>query len=495
LAGCGISRPALISEDQQLAELRGTVKQRGWTLHPGEVFVVRAAEANREDEWPLALDTEALQSEVLEALEVAGIFRHVTREPGAAVNGEHALHLTMKVLEARGKSLGKNENFIPNLFLWWLLSPFAASYVADEDFEGHVKVEFLLNEPGTEEPLWQGVIPVSFEASLDHFQRGITFLDLLPTAPLTASTDAEDVSDVLGPHLYRKLELALIKRLSAELPVPEVDVLVAVSGSSWEPPPGGDKKGSDAKLEGETGRGGEGGKRIAVLDVESFAEAFRGRPGRKEISTLTATSAAALREKLEALSAGTDVKLRDFVLFFSGCGTLVSAGKDKAEAAVALADGGTVKVSELLDLVGKIPAASRCVVLDSGFKGKGGRVSPSPHPPVSPSSTVAPFPADKKLSCLLSACSQSEAGFESAKWRQGALTHFLIPLLSEKADADGDGGVKASEVYEELLWAFSRKLRLQGAGPMTPHLSGDGVLWRYTPKVKIAGKKGLGEKK
>ncbi|MHC5079908.1 MAG: hypothetical protein ACYTHN_12870 [Planctomycetota bacterium] len=471
LCGCGVSAPLMISKDPQIAELKKQVRERGWTLHPGEI-IVDAAKINGGDDWALSVDMEIFQAEVLDALDKAGVFRRVVREHGAMKEEEHSLLLTIRVVKARGKSLGKNGNFLPNLLFWWLLSPFAASYVADEDFEGTLAVEVTLEEPGNATPIWKGTVSSTFKASLDHFQRGITLLDLLPTAPLTASTDSEDVSDVLGPHLYRKIEVALIKKLSAELPPPEVDFLVSVGCA---PPAGTKAEGAD-----ETGVENV----LAIGDARKFAETFKRGEGRKEVLLLTDRdkSADSVRKILSDLADDKSIRGRDFILLFAGCGTLVPDTPGKSTAAICFEDGNSIKVSELLELVGTVPASSRCVILDTGFKGKGPRVSGTLVPPAPKSGTVSPFPSKRTLPCLLSACGPESPGAEIVAAKHGALTTFLVPLLEKKGDADGDGLVKASEVFSEILWKMSRKVRMADGRSLVPHLLGDAVLWRCKSK-------------
>jgi len=164
----------------------------------------------------------------------------------------------------------------------------------------------------------------------------------------------------------------------------------------------------------------------------------------------------------------------------------------KAATAITLGEGESIKVAELLDLVDKIPASSRCVILDTEFKGEGPHVSKTLA--TSSSVEVLDFPSKKGGPCILSACSSGEPGAELAEAKHGALTAFLLPMLAPPGDLDGDGAVKASEVFPELLWKMSRKVRLPDGSSLSPHLSGDAVLWRYPkPAKKDAEEKKPGE--
>ncbi|MHC4778533.1 MAG: hypothetical protein ACYTFG_08165 [Planctomycetota bacterium] len=454
-SGCGVSEPLLVGEDLQIRELKKQVTGRGWTLHPGEI-TVDSRETNGGEDWALSVDTELLQEEVLQALARAGVFRDVVMEPGSMGGKEHALLLSMRVVEAKGKSLGKNGSYVPNLFLWWLLSPFAASYVADEDFEGTLTVEVALEEPGKADPVWKGRVTASFEASLDHFQRGITLLDLLPTGVFTASTDPEDVSEVLGPHLYRKIEVQLIGALSKGLPKPEIDLLVGVG----------------------SGRG------LAEADVKAFVDRFEKRAGRMETMVHgSGLPVSRLRSALHDMASRQDVTIRDILFFYAGPGTL-SKTKKGVEASITPTGSAedAMTVSELCELIKAVPAKSRTLILDSGFAGKAGRAVP----PVKgvDASKVLPFVGGKNHPCLLSAAGPGEAGFESESWKHGALTAFLLPNLAVEADEGGDGNLMASEVFSEVMWNLHRKVRLAGGTVMTPRLVGDGVIWRYAPAKK-----------
>lgn len=463
LAGCGVGDPKTLDEDPAFCSIRESAKTRGWVLRLGEAPPATQAGDDGEG-WKLAVEGTEILDGAERALRDAGLF---TEEGGDSNKGGHPLILTMDGIEAKASSEGKNAYFIPNLFYWWIISPFAASLVADEDFSATLKAHASLSEPGSASPVWEGVIETKFQGSLDHFQRGFTMLDLLPTGPLTARIDPESLSICMVPHLVRSLGIEIAKRLADELPPPQVHLLVAAGG---------------------------GGK-IAESDVREIVRMFETGEGKKETVVLKGeVTPESIRAALVAAAQRRDIAVRDVVFFYAGPGTLVSREK-KAEPALCPAGKprAVISVSEVLGLLKAIPAGSRCAILDTGFRGAGGRAVPCD--PALKDAPVSPFETGKDAPCLICPAGPGEPGFESSEWGHGALTAILIPLLSKKGDADGDGQVKASEIFQEIRWELPRKMRLAGGAGTNPHLSGDGVLWRYVkPEASPPEKKDAGAK-
>jgi len=227
--------------------------------------------------------------------------------------------------------------------------------------------------------------------------------------------------------------------------------------------------------------------KFAPSDAQAVTRAFDALPGARQTVLLTKdVSAGALRILLEESAKRTDVRIRDFRLFYAGPGTLVDA-KGALEQALRFADGKTMTLAELLRLVDAVPAKTRTVLLDTGFYGQGGRAVSNPKLEAVEPAKISSFPQGKAGLCLLSGSGPNEPGFESGALKHGALTAFLLPLLSKKGDTNGDGVVKASELFPELSWSLSRKVSLPDGTGLHAHLSGDAVLWRYAVK-KTTGK-------
>jgi hypothetical protein len=494
--GCGVGNPLLITDEPEYVTFQKTVKAKAWHLEGCEVQIEIGKDPGT-DEWPVPVDAAMLREGVQNALAGSGIFASAAE---GAENPSYPLHLSLKVVQAKGKFEGSNSNLLTGILVW-MMCPLAASVVADEDYSISMKVEVTLHEPGGAEPLWRASIEEEVTEALDHFQRKLSIWDLVIPGPLVASHGPENIAEALGPHVYRKIELKLVKGIAEALGPPQVDLLVLCSGVSE-----GKRK---SKGEGE----GEGdlksqtsnlkpGVRYCTKDVEAIASLFKKRPGKCQILRIEAgTGAEKARSILKDIALRTDMRIRDFLLFYSGPGTLL-VEEDKAEAALLCyeitVEGAskprfsTLLVTDLLKLVKQIPAASHTVVLDTGFYGRGGRALPLLKGVTVDPEKIQSFPSGKGMPCLLCACSPNETGGEYAKQKHGVLTHFLLPLLAKKTDANKDGAVSAVEVLEELSWGLSRQLRLLGSKAQHAHLSGDGVVWRYdrpAPKKEEKPKK------
>jgi hypothetical protein len=441
----------LISEEPAIREIKEkSLAAKAWRLHvePAEVGPGKEDEA---EYMKLEVDGDEVSEGVSAALREADVFREVlTGEPDGA---DLSLHL--EVLSARARFAGSNGNRVPWFLVWSLLSSVAASFIADEEYEGELEAEVSLLESGKEQPLWHDVVKVSFAGSLDHWQRGISIWDLMAPGPFLADANPGKLSSCLVPHLLRKLELELARRFSAEVPPPTMDVLISVGGVP-------EMEGIEKK------------KIMAAEDASKFQRAFEARTGKFETRLLVKSGATAtgFRKALEAQSARRDVETRDFILYIAGVGTLVKSGENELEAAVVFADGTTIPVAEIAALVGKVRASSRCVVLDAGFSGKGGRCLDNV---LANGKTVLPFPKGKETPAILAACGPDGTTHDSPELKGGVFTHFIVEIM--KPEKRGDGQVTCVEAFRGLAWKVLRESRFLG-GTSQPLLSGDGVLFR-----------------
>ncbi len=453
LGGCGLSEPMLLSEEKDLQALKAeNASPKAWRVELAAVEVL-PQEASGDDAWDLEVDARRVQRGLLDALREAGTFAEVSE----AGRGEADLALALKVTEARVRYLGGNEHRTLWFLTWLFLTPVAASFIADEQYEGQLDVDVALVEKRGEKRLWGDTLKIAFSAGLDHWQRGISVWDLTLPGPVWAGVDPGRLSDILLPHLRRKLEIELATRLSREVPPPVVDVVLAVGGSG---------------VQGGTSAFSDEDARAVVAKAEQSA-------GRVQTLLLTGEEASAtnLRDTLAGLAGRRDVRFRDLLVYVSGCGTLVEAGKGKGEAALAFGgeDVAFVPVSEILSLVKAIPASSRAVILDAGFAGKKGRAVPSPV--ASSDRILLDFPDELESIALLSACRPQETTFESKEFQQGIFTHFLLKTWNGDADLDDDGDVSCREAFKSLSWYVQREIRFLG-GRSRPFLAGDGVLFR-----------------
>ncbi len=441
-AGCGLSEPVLLSEDPAFLTIRDAIERpRDWSVVLAPVEVGPGKEGG--DEWvDLPLDPRDVGNNVEEALASSGAFRDVHR------GGSADLTLNLKILCARARCLGGNGNRIPWFLVWCFLSSIPSAWIADEDYQGEMEVEARLvsNEDGR--TVWSGTSAVRIEAALDHFQRGISIWDFVFPGPVLAGESASSLSDTLLPHLCRKLELDLARRLSAEVPPPAIDAVVCI--------------GCDAEKAS-----------FAIADAEAFAKAMRGRRGRRRIEILKGPGATVpgIRSLLEGFSRSNAVRIRDLVVYFAGCGTLLPADDGGAETGVVFAGGETVAVSELLRLVRGVGASSAAVLLDAGFAGEKGRTVPGE----AKEAAAMPEPGDRIA--LMCACGPGETAVESEEFGGGLFTRHLLQRLDKNSDRDGDGAVWCEEIFEELAFAVTREARFLG-GTSRPRLRGNAVLHR-----------------
>jgi hypothetical protein len=473
---CGLSNPVLISEEPELKALRSSrPRPLAWNVELLPVVAAPAMETEK-DFWPLEVNGAALGDGIVAALKEGNVFAAV----GNAGSCDAELSLRIKVNAAKARYLGGNGYRISWFLVWCVLSSVPASFIADEEYEAQMDVEASLADKSTGATLWCDHIAVKFAGALDHFQRGISLWDLFLPGPFLTGADPGCLSQVLVPHLARRLELELAKRLTAAVPPKQVDLLLAVGAC-------------DAPRDPQR----EAGKAPAfiVSDTRAFAEAFAKREGRIETVLLLGEAATCenFRHTLDAYKKRGDLLLRDLVVFFAGTGTVIEAGRGKAEAALvfAVAKPGSpdrenpriLRLSEALELVEAVPAESRLVIIDAGFTGPDGRVATGATPEVPATATILPFPAARALPALLTACGPSETAFESPEFGAGLFSHFLVASMVRDSDVDGDGIVTVREVFENLSWDVLRESRFLG-NPSTPLSTGGGVLFRCKPRLK-----------
>jgi hypothetical protein len=487
-AGCGLSDPALLSEEQELRDIRSSRPgPLGWNVEVWPVVLAPAVE-EKEGLWPLSVETGAFRDGVVAALKEARVFREVA----AGSSHEAELSLRLKVNAAQARYLGGNGYRIPWFLVWCILSSVPACFIADEEYEGEMEVEASLTEKATGAALWADRIPVKFAGALDHFQRGISFWDLFLPGPFLTGADADCLAKVLVPHLSRRVDLELARRMAAGVPERKVDFLVAVGA--------GRLRGAAAAEDPDPSPA------FCVSDAKAFASSFKKREGRTEAVLLlgNAATAEACRETLSGLAKKRDVSIRDLVLYFSASGLLLEGPQGRAEPALVFAPGKggapggahprCLTVSELLRLAQAVPAESRLVVLDAGFRGTAGRVSRTAGAPAPSSRAAQAFPSGKDVPALLSACGPEETALESPDLEAGLFTSLLLARLGPASDADGDGRVLAGEILEELSWNVLRESRFLG-GTSTPFASGEAVLFRCKPRPKAANAGPGGEKR
>ncbi|MCU0722210.1 MAG: hypothetical protein MUC63_01080 [Planctomycetes bacterium] len=459
LAGCGLQAPGLLSEDPGLAEVRrGVERAKGYLVEVAPVEIAVADEP-REDQWILDLDPEELRRGAADALRECGIFSEVVLEAsgsggaGAEAAGPSRLRLSLRVIGAIGEYKGLNGLFAAQFALWWSLSSLVACLVADETYGASARIEAVLEDPASADPLWSGTVEASFEADLDHYQKGLHLFDLFPPGTLFASYDSGAVDRALAPHLVRKLEVELARRLAAEVPPPAVDVLLLLSA-------GGDKGAPSAESD---------------ADARAFESAFRKNRSRAEVRALPGSAGPGeVLAAVRGLADRRDVRVRDLVLYASGKGTVVFR-KDGLFPGLVLGGDAPLELSALLAALGGVPAEGRAAVVDAGFRGRGGRAVPNP---VAPPGDPLNFPPGGKAPGLV--CPFEDA-FASPECKGGILTFFLAQAATPEADADGNGVVTVSEAHAHSAWSVARAAHRAGE-EMDAIARGDGPLFRVTAR-------------
>ncbi|MHC5038752.1 MAG: hypothetical protein ACYTHM_15695 [Planctomycetota bacterium] len=456
-AGCGLSRPVLVSEDPEILRVKKELAAPiGWRIEVAPVKMALARELKEDDEWVLSMDPIRLQEETAEALSATGLFKGVWAA-GASGREVPDLRLKLKVTAAVGRFKGTNGYLPLQMALWWGFSSLIGCFVADEEYAASMETIVTLEEVATGKSVWSGTLKADFQGALDHYQKGLEIWDLIPPGTFLAGYDPEKVSANLAPHLFRKLHIALARRLVSEITPPAVDACVVCISRTR--PAEGEDQAEDARK-----------------DVQKFLQAFS--KGRKRVEIIDLSdrlSAHALRNALSALTARRDIRIRDLVFYAAGKGTVSPKGKSALRPALPFPTrkGFTaVPLETILKTFAKVPAASRAVVIDAGFLGDSPR-SAKPRGPL-PEGALIQFPEGEKFPGFISPAREA---IEGEAFGGGMLTHFLTEAVLPQADTDADGTLTLSEVYDHISWNVARAARRAG-GEGLLILSGDGVLFR-----------------
>ncbi len=452
-AGCGLSDPSVRGEDPEMAAIRKEyTAPKGWKLAVDPVEMSVGTEPGGK-EWVLKLDPGQIQSGVVEALRETRIFQE-TAPAGTGQDGAD-LRLKLKVTGAIGKFEGTNGNEILQLLVWWGFSSLLGCMVADEDYSAWMQVEASVHDASSGDTVWSGSVKPAFSASLDHYQKGIDLWDLIPPGTIISSHDPDKVTEKLLPHLLRKLEVDLVRKLAAEVPPPPVDVVVVL---------GADVSSGGFKTES------------ASADAKKFANAFCRNRQRAEAVELTGGTgdAGALKKAMADLAARKEIRIRDFIFYFAGCGSVVKSPSGSAVPALVLAAGASgvsvITLADLLESVKPVAAESKGVVLDASFESGKGRFLKSAG-----DAGAVEFPTVAGFGLL------HVGGASESRETGGALTSFLTGDDAFAADADNNGKVMLGEIVKALGFSISRAVRRTG-GSGSLNLAGDAVLFRVQPK-------------
>jgi hypothetical protein len=451
-AGCGLEEPLLLSEDPEIEKIRRACarpKAERVLVAPVEIAIRNKP---KEGEFIPAIDRAALGRETVEIIRKVGLFREVRPEGKAASSGAD-LRLRLRITGALGKYKGANDSRIVQHLLWWFVSPIVSWFIADEDYVLYLTAEVEVEDAQSGTPVWKDALEVSCDGSLDDFQKGLDMWDLFAPGRGPATCDPEDVTETLGPHLYRRFNIALARRLSADLPEQPTDVCVLLRTA---------------------GEGGE--EKFAKADTQKFTRAFRTGRGRTEIVDLTGKSVAGLKKSLSELGERRNLRIRDLVFYFAGNGTLAASGKNRAYPSLVLLAGkkstSLLRVDWLLGWIRSVPAESHAVVLDAGFQSGKARWL-RPRKPVSPDAEIV-LPMGKNLPGLLWAGMETNV---SKEFGGGVFTHVMLNTLDLASDRNKDGKLTLKEVYGKVTLGVARaSMKLGGEG--IPFLLGDGVLFR-----------------
>ena len=220
----------------------------------------------------------------------------------------------------------------------------------------------------------------------------------------------------------------------------------------------------------DRGLAGEEPLRYAARDARRVARLLNaiGRTRSDETLTLTNRGPEAIAKALDRarrLASARHARDVSFVLYFSGHG-------DQQHLHL---DGKRLAMSRLEQLVRRVPASLRLMIIDAcrtagGSRPKGFTVEDKPfaislREPAGPSGTVVVFSS-----------SAGEASQESDELGGAVFTHFLLSGLRGAADRDGDRRVTFDEAY---AYAYRRTLHRSAAAT--------GSLQRPARNLKLAG--------
>lgn len=480
VCGCAVGKPVALTDETRLLEARELRPDGlGYSVAVAPVHVEQSGTAGSRERWPLTLDAAALQEEIASALGNIPVFRGVSQtpfpDPDAARESGKQLLLNVTLSDCMSSFGGTNSFFIPNLFVWGILSPIAAAFVADESYTVTGRIEVKLTETKDGGEIWSRVISLQEKYDLNDWQRGPSVWDYTLIAPFYNSWTPRKVDAVVIPHVTRRIIVELAASILEDVPPPVRNLAVVV---------GLDSCGLfDAPV-----------LDCARKDAQDFAKALS-ESGFDEVALLTGSDARrdALETHLKRTAERSDVAVENFVLYFAGLGTtrfdpeestcsqsLLMYGDDPEESQLPLAG--------LLELVEVIPAVSKAIVIDAGFiSGDGRTYNPEP------------LPADAQLAypdavrsnatmTLLMACSADQSAYESELLGNGVFTHYLLRGFSGDADLNGDGTITIQEAFKDAGWPVSRFVRgsLQGKSQKPCVLGKDPAL---TSLLKVTSKR------
>jgi uncharacterized caspase-like protein len=197
--------------------------------------------------------------------------------------------------------------------------------------------------------------------------------------------------------------------------------------------------------------------KYAEADARAMAEAL-GRAGcYSEVKLLAGgeATAAAVRAAFAGIGALEYTEVTDLLFYFAGPGAIAD-GKHYLALADSRDTQTMLSMEELHALAGSINAASRVVILDTGFAGEGGRGAlvagsqPADFPPALSKST--------SIATIL-ACGPAQTGHEFDALAHGVFTFHLLEALAGQADINSDKVTAADEIVTFLEWPVERYVR------------------------------------
>ncbi|MCX7704030.1 MAG: caspase family protein [Planctomycetota bacterium] len=450
LCGCGVAQPIPFQDEISVQEAKRLRPQGlGYSVAVAPIRLIPPAISEEETSfWAVNPNTEELQKEMVTALKEVPVFAsvyEVTNESEAKRQGAELL-LQITLSDFVGSYSGTNANFIPNLFIWGLFSPLAATFVADENYRLKVQINADLTSVKTSEKIWTKSFQIEQEFSLTDWQRSVSLWDFFITMPFVTSWNTEDVNAMILPHIVQKLKAELVSRILTDVPPPKRNIAVVVGVN-------------------DCGRSSAPVLKYAEKDASELAKLLENRGFDKTILLLgNSATKTAIEDTLTNLSSRTDISINCLLFYFAGVST-TRLSKDKLSCYQSLLPYSPERTSDeipldaLTKMTETVPATSRIVILDTGFFGKSGRTLIMEEIPASVKKEYISKIRNTEEIVFLVSCNADESSYEFGKLEHGVFTYYLLQALTEKGDINGDSVVTVEEASKTVSWPTTRYVR------------------------------------
>ncbi len=430
VCGCGVGKPVLISREMALEELRESYASP--LAYDVTVKVDVAAREGCEN----LVDSVELGERVVQVLD-GSVFKSARI---AAKKGAHSFELSVSDFELKYE--GRSGVYVPSLLLWAALTSVGSMFLGDESYSASGQVHAVLESAGGEQ-VWAADFAAGARCNLSDFQRGWTVWDLYLPGPLMAHPHLDKASRHVGPHFVLDVQTKLLEAVRENpIPRPQTDCAIVVGVSKFP-------AGANAAV------------KYTIEDATAIGKLLKRRGGTYLEGTfieLTGeVSASRIRSELEKLGARRDVKLRNVVLYYAGCGQITSGEQGQVHSLLTSSE--PITLTEVVEKLSALASDNTAVILDCGFSGKGGRCVPfEGEAPAYPDEVMK----SGKVTVLF-ACGPGQSAYEDSVAGHGLFTGILFSALEQFP-----GAVNFKLLGPQVDFEVSRRAREGGAQLQEP---------------------------